>query len=169
MIDFSFQYLTHKFNFHALGTHDVVRQTRALARPASAPFSNISLRTTGPLVPGDMGMSVLYPLSYFILRRERGQLFGPGAPWGPGTPMEPRGIGCLDASSPLVGWKQATIGWLEARNHWLVGSTQPPVGWLVGSAQPLVGWLEARNHWLVAWKHATTGRVEKVDLVSLVP
>ena len=79
----------------------------------------------------------------FILRGERGQLFGPRAPWGPqvgprgpGNPGDPQGppgnpgelvawkhagIGSLEASNPLVGWKQATIGWLEARNP-LVGS-----------------------------------------------
>ena len=75
-----------------------------------------------------MGGSILYPLSYFILRGERGQLLGPGAPWGPrvgprgpGDPQGTPGNWLLGSTQPLVRWKQATL--------WLVGSTQPLVGW----------------------------------------
>ena len=105
-----------------------------------------------------MGMSILYPLSYFVLRGERGQLLGPGAPqggpWGPrGTPGEPWGT----PGNPGDPW--GPLG------NWLLGSTQPLVGW----KHATTGWLLGSTQPLVGWKHATIGRVEKVDPVSLVP
>ena len=107
-------------------------------------------------------MSILYPLSYFILRGERGQLLGPRAPWGPrvnpGDPQGTPGNWLLGSTQPLVRWKQATL--------WLVGSTQP-FDWLE-ARNPLVGWKHAAL-WLVGSKQAIIGWVEKVDPVSLVP
>ena len=67
--------------------------------------------------------------------------------WAPGPPGNPGKLvawkhatsGSLEASNPLVGWKHAAL-WLEARNHWLVGSWKHAAHWLVGSSeQPKVG------------------------------